>query len=209
MAFIEKRNSTYMADTKEDLKLIQDQMGAKCYVIKEGATYTLMSNGEWVKKSVNSNNSKIENSVDLSKYATTEYVDERFENIEHPEADLEEITSNPVFKMFDPSLNPAGGASYGIYLNASNPTTLAEAMKAKGIGLVNIWLQKGRADLPQTMISANTSGRGFACVDFQNAEDANDFIGYAVIFDKLNNMFFQFISHGTVGPWMKVSTTEG
>lgn len=58
------------------------------------------------------------------------------------------------------------------------------------------------------MIANNTSGRGFACVDLQTAADRNEFIGYVILFDKNNTMFYQFISHGVAGPWMKVAATE-
>ena len=51
MAFKKIRNDGYIADTKEDLKLIREKdMGAEAYVIKEAAEYKLMSTGEWVKQ---------------------------------------------------------------------------------------------------------------------------------------------------------------
>lgn len=155
--------------------------------------------------------------VDLSSYATKEYTDAKAREVSNkiPNLDgyamtveVEAIKSNPVFKMFDTNLNPAGGGSYGVYLPATDGRTIAEVMREKGIGLVNIWVQKGHSSLPQSMINDNTSGRGFACVDYQNVENANDFIGYVVLFDKLNTMYYQFISHGTAGPWMKVSAEQ-
>lgn len=238
MAYKRIRTDVYIADEAKDLDLIPEKdMGASCYVIKEGAEYRLTSKGEWVNQNQSSSGS---NDIDLSGYATEDYVNSAIAGIEHPtvdltkyatkeytdakarevsnkipslnglatNAELKELKTNPIFKMFDTSLNPAGGGSYGIYLPATDNRTIAEIMKGKGIGLVNIWVQKGHSSLPQSMINNNTSGRGFACVDYQNFEDANDFIGYVVLFDKLNTMYYQFISHGIAGPWMKVSAEE-
>lgn len=118
------------------------------------------------------------------------------------------MADNPVLKAFDFERNPSREDGQAIYLTAEDSTTLAQAMQEKGIGIYNIWLQKGRADLPKSMITTNTSGRGFACVDLQTATNPEAFIGYAILFDKKNNMFYQFMNKGTIGPWMKISAVE-
>lgn len=238
MAFKKVRYLNYIADEAKDLALIPEaEIGAACYVIEEAAEYRLTSKGRWVKQIPPSTGG---NNVDLTGYATEEYVATAIAGIEHPtvdlssyatkeytdakareinnkipnvsgfatNAELKELKSNPIFKMFNTSLNPAGGGNYGIYLSATDNHSIADMMKAKGLGLVNIWVQKGHVSLPQSMINNNTSGRGFACVDFQDVNDADNFIGYVVLFDKLNTMYYQFISHGVVGPWMKVSAEQ-
>lgn len=65
----------FLADSKEDLKDIPTpKMGAECFVIKDACEYKATSSGEWVKQSVASTSSSGE-SVDLTGYATEDYVD--------------------------------------------------------------------------------------------------------------------------------------
>lgn len=72
MAFEKVRALQYIADSKEDLKLIPDtRMGTECYVIKEACEYKLMSTGEWIKQVA----SGASIDIDLSDYATEQYVD--------------------------------------------------------------------------------------------------------------------------------------
>lgn len=69
----------FICDTKEDLKSIPEpEFGAECYVIKDACEYLLMSTGEWIKQI-----SAIENNaqVDLTGYATEEYVKDFVENV--------------------------------------------------------------------------------------------------------------------------------
>lgn len=122
--------------------------------------------------------------------------------------ELEAVKANPVLKAFDFTRNPSREDGQAIYLTADDPQTLQEALQEKGVGLFNIWVAKTRADLPQTMIANNTSGRGFACVDLQTAASPEKFIGYAVLFDKNNDMYYRFFNKGVAGPWMHVNTTE-
>lgn len=87
MAFEKVRAFQYICDTKEDLKLIPEKkMGVECFVIKEACEYKLMSDGEWIKQiPVGSGTS---GDIDLSDYATEQYVDIAIANIEFPETDL-------------------------------------------------------------------------------------------------------------------------
>lgn len=91
MAFEKVRPYQYIADTKEDLKNIKEKkMGVECFVIKEACEYKLMSTGEWIKQiPKGSTVSGGENgNIDLSDYATEEYVDNAIANIKFPETDL-------------------------------------------------------------------------------------------------------------------------
>ena len=88
MAFERVRPLQYIADTKEDLKNIKEnKIGIECYVIKEACEYKQMSTGEWIKQvpiSAGSGNGNI----DLSGFATEQYVDNAIANIKFPEVDL-------------------------------------------------------------------------------------------------------------------------
>lgn len=117
---------------------------------------------------------------------------------------LGKVEEHPVFKMFNPALG--GGGQYGMFLSKTTAGTLMDMIKQKKMGLYNIWIEKGRDELPNAMKVANTSGRGFCCIDYYNNDE--DFTGYVVLFDKANCMYYQFISHAVAGPWMKVATEE-
>lgn len=247
MAIKKLKESLYVVDAHKDMRAIEDiSLGASCYVVKDACLYRQLSNGEWIKQGgsnfsnhvefdiSNSNStSNVDKDVDLTGYATEEYVNHKIEKINLSEyaktievneqiakinvpsieglatkENVEEIASNPILKAFDFSRNTSKEDAQAIYLKKENSTTLIEALREKGLGLYNIWMEKGRTDLPQTMIADNTSGRGFACVDLQMEADPNDFIGYIVLFDKNNSMYYQFISHGVAGPWMKVNAEE-
>lgn len=87
MAFEKIRAFQYICDTKEDLKKIPEKkMGVECFVIKEACEYKLMSDGEWIKQIPVG--SGIGGDIDLSDYATEQYVDNAIANIEFPETDL-------------------------------------------------------------------------------------------------------------------------
>lgn len=213
----------FMADSKEDLKnIIAPKMGAECFVIEDACEYKATSTGKWVKQAKESAGGD----VDLSDYATEEYVDKAVESIDFSsyakkenipsveglvsEDEFNEVATNPILKAFDFTRNPSREDGQSIYLDADNPQTLQEALRKKGLGLYNVWISKGRSqDLPEAMITDNTSGRGFACVDLQYTQtNPERFIGYVVLFDKLNNMYYRFFNKGEAGPWMKVSAAE-
>ena len=74
MAFEKVRAYQYIADTKDDLKLIPEKrMGIECFVIKEASEYKLMSTGEWIKQTIATGGAG--GDIDLSDYATEQYVD--------------------------------------------------------------------------------------------------------------------------------------
>lgn len=106
---IKQINSTYyQVDTKEDLKDITGiKMGMEAYVIKEACEYAMMSTGEWVKQIAVTEVDKesTETTVDLTGYATEDFVKEEIGKIEIPsidgmvsKAELEELkaTMRPI-----------------------------------------------------------------------------------------------------------------
>lgn len=226
MAYKLIRKDCWIADSVSDLENVPEKdMGASCYVINGAAEYKLTSNGIWVKQTLPTSGE----AADLTGYATEEYVNDAIANIEHPIPDLsdyatkdeipnldgyamtvevEAIKANPVLKAFDFTRNASREDGQAIYLAADDPQTLQEALQEKGLGLYNIWISKGRSDLPQSMIAGNTSGRGFACVDLQTKAEPEKFIGYVVLFDKKDNMYYRFFNKGVAGKWMKVGAEE-
>ena len=88
MAFEKIRPYQYICDTKNDLKNIPEKkMGVECFVIKEACEYKLLSDGEWIKQ-VTANAGGAGGDIDLSDYATEQYVDNAIANIVIPETDL-------------------------------------------------------------------------------------------------------------------------
>lgn len=66
----------YICDTKEDLKNISEtELGAECYIIKEGTTYLMMSTGEWVRQGGSVSIST--GDIDLSNYVTKEEISDK------------------------------------------------------------------------------------------------------------------------------------
>lgn len=242
MAYKLIRKDCWIADQVSDLdNMPEKDMGASCYVIGNATEYKLTSDGTWVKQVPPASGNAAGGEVDLSGYATEDFVNEVIANIEHPVTDLsgyaktedipdvsnfatkdeipnldgyamtvelEAVKADPMLKAFDFTRNPSMEDGQAIYLAADDPQTLQEALQEKGLGVYNIWVSKGRADLPSTMIADNTSGRGFACVDLQTKANPEKFIGYVVLFDKKNSMYYRFFNKGTAGSWMKVNAVE-
>ena len=62
----------FMADSKKDLDTLPESfMGAECFVIEEACEYKRTSAGKWIKQAFNTTNNS---SIDLTGYATEEYV---------------------------------------------------------------------------------------------------------------------------------------
>lgn len=90
---IKKINNYYLVDSLSDLNLITNpRLGAKCYVIETATNYTCNSEGKWfdnIPDGYYIGDGEI--SVDLSKYATKEYVQFEIANIEFPEGNTNMI----------------------------------------------------------------------------------------------------------------------
>lgn len=117
MAF-EKLNALYyLADTKEDLKEIlkyNSRMGLECYVIKEACEYKLMSTGEWIKQ-IPVSTSVSGGDIDLSDYATEQYVDLKIAEIEIPDLTgyaTEEFVSGQIAALNIPSIEGLAQVEY-------------------------------------------------------------------------------------------------
>ena len=73
----------YLCDTIEDLSILlpRPSYGDTCWVISEACEYICNSKGEWLPKE---KASKTTANVDLTGYATEDFVQEQIQNIEHP-----------------------------------------------------------------------------------------------------------------------------
>lgn len=78
----------YLCDTKEDLALLlpRPSFGDTCWVIEEAVEYIYNSKGQWLPKSNAS--AGAETKVDLTGYATEDFVQEQIQNIEHPTVEV-------------------------------------------------------------------------------------------------------------------------
>lgn len=105
----------FLADSKEDLKDIPTpKMGAECFVIKDACEYKATSSGEWVKQSVASTSSSGE-SVDLTGYATEDYVDSAVGAIVVPSIEglaTETYVDNAVASISVPSVEGLASEAY-------------------------------------------------------------------------------------------------
>ena len=117
MAFEKVRAFQYICDTKEDLKNIKEKkMGVECFVIKEACEYKLMSDGEWIKQIPVGAGAGGNGEIDLSDYATEQYVDNAIANIVFPETDLtglatEDFVKNEIASIQFPETDLTGLAT--------------------------------------------------------------------------------------------------
>lgn len=180
-----QHDQSYICDTLEDLKALPMlNMGSTCYVIAEAAKYMINSRGEWIIQTPSNKSS----SVDLSAYATTEYVDNALAKI-------------PASKMFDedPAIMEANpGSQFGIALNNGDSRTIAEAMLAKGIGMYNLWVHKSNADLPAAAFAKKSSCRGLCCVD---TVKETGWYGWIILIDHEGVMYSRYIRNSEPSEW--------
>ena len=205
----------FLADTKEDLKEISAEMGVECFVIKEACEYKTMSNGEWVKQAQATGTT---GEVDLTGYATEEYVDEKVANIEIPEVDLEPYAKKEEIpsveglaseKYVDDAIKIAthmdkdyGEAHmFGLMVDSTGGKTLIEAMYEKGKGMYNFHVEKGSPGLPDAVVEKNSSCRGICCVDTLKP---TGWYGWIIMFDQDGDMYVQYIRNSEPKGWKEV-----
>lgn len=92
-------------------------MGSRCIVMSNGDVYFLNGKKQWIKPSTStSSSSSSSNNIDLFKYATTEYVDNAINDIQHPSVDLsnyatKEEVRDTVAAIQHPSVDLSGLAT--------------------------------------------------------------------------------------------------
>lgn len=219
---IKKINSLYfLADTKEDLKTLPAEMGAECYVIKEACEFKCTSDGEWISQKVTTTTGG--SNVDLTGYATEDYVQSAISAIEFPEADL----SNYATKEEIPSIDGLASESFvesaikeashldkdygkehmfGLMVKATENRTLVEAMLAEGKGMYNFHVQKGTPGQPAEVVEKNSSCRGICCVDTYRSDD--NWYGWILMFDHDGEVYVQYIRDAEPKGWKHLMTVE-
>ena len=216
----------FMADNKQDLKnLPETRMGAECFVIEEACEYKCTSEGKWVKQSVAS----ASGSVDLTGYATEEYVDNAIEQIDIPSVDnlaSEKFVQEKIAEIEIPSveglasetyvneaitaINPVkdvyGDAhAFGLMVDSTDNKTLVEAMLEKGkVGMYNFHVEKGSPGLPDEVTEKNSSCRGIACVDTYRSD--TNWYGWILMFDQDGEVYAQYIRNAEPKGWKKLMT---
>ena len=80
-----QHDKSFICDDVEDLKNLPfATIGSTCYVIANASKYIINSKGEWVRQTYGDINVPEGggSDIDLSKYATIEYVDREIDNLE-------------------------------------------------------------------------------------------------------------------------------
>ena len=80
-----QHDKSFICDDVEDLATLPfATMGSTCWVIANASKYMVNSRGEWVRQTYGDGTTPggSGSNIDLSSYATIEYVDEEIDNIE-------------------------------------------------------------------------------------------------------------------------------
>lgn len=136
------------------------------------------STEEWVKEQIAN--------IDLTSYATNEYVDNT----------AKDIKSNAAFKILGD--NPD---SFAIYVSASGGKSLYQVMGEAGAGLYTCYVQKGVSDNPAGSAS---SCRGICCVNTWYTPSS--YYGWAILFDSDANCYTRYISVSNgISEWNEIT----
>lgn len=203
-----QHDQSYICDTLEDLKTLPMlNMGSTCYVISNASKYMINSKGEWVVQSSSKPASSGNSSVDLTGYATENYVDNAIAAIEIPSveglASEEYVTaaiaeSNPVKDVY------GDAHAFGLMVKTSDNKTLIQAMLEKGkVGIYNFHIEKGCPGQPEEVVAKNSSCRGIACVDTYRSD--SNWYGWIIMIDHDGDTYIQYIRDAEPKGWKKVA----
>lgn len=204
------------------------QMGSECFVIEEACEYKITSEGKWVNQSKSSSGStesgitKEEMESAIEGLASEEFVENAIANIEIPSIDglaTKEEVMEAVASVEVPSVEGLASESYvdeaiknasmfedvygeehmfGLMVNARDNISLIDAIKDKGHGFYNFWIEKGSIGQPEEVIAKNSSCRGLACVD---TVKPTGWYGWVIMFDHDGDMYTQYIRNGEAKGW--------
>ena len=204
------------------------QMGSECFVIEEACEYKITSEGKWVNQSKSSSGStesgitKEEMESAIEGLASEEFVENAIANIEIPSIDglaTKEEVMEAVASVEVPSVEGLASESYvdeaiknasmfkdvygeehmfGLMVNARDNISLMDAIKEKGHGFYNFWIEKGSIGQPEEVIAKNSSCRGLACVD---TVKPTGWYGWVIMFDHDGDMYTQYIRNGEAKGW--------
>lgn len=204
------------------------QMGSECFVIEEACEYKITTEGKWVNQSKSSSGStesgitKEEMESAIEGLASEEFVENAIANIEIPSIDglaTKEEVMEAVASVEVPSVEGLASESYvdeaiknasmfediygeehmfGLMVNARDNISLMDAIKEKGHGFYNFWIEKGSIGQPEEVIAKNSSCRGLACVD---TVKPTGWYGWVIMFDHDGDMYTQYIRNGEAKGW--------
>ena len=204
------------------------QMGSECFVIEEACEYKITSEGKWVNQSNSSSDStesgitKEEMESAIEGLASEEFVENAIANIEIPSIDglaTKEEVMEAVASVEVPSVEGLASESYvdeaiknasmfedvygeehmfGLMVDAEDNISLVDAIKEKGHGFYNFWIEKGSIGQPEEVIAKNSSCRGLACVD---TVKPTGWYGWVIMFDHDGDMYTQYIRNGEAKGW--------
>lgn len=196
----------FLADSKNDLKNIPTpKMGAECFVIKDACEYKVTSTGEWVKQSIATSSSG--ESVDLTGYATEEYVEEAIASIAIPSLEglaTEEFVNQAIIDATHVEDIYGEAHSFGLMVKAEENRTLIDAMLTKGKGMYNFHVEKGSPGLPDAVVEKNSSCRGICCIDTYRS-DIN-WYGWILMYDQDGETYTQYIRNAEPKGWKQLAT---
>lgn len=154
--------------------------------------------------------------------ASEEFVENAIANIEIPSIDglaTKEEVMEAVASVEVPSVEGLASESYvdeaiknasmfedvygeehmfGLMVNARDNISLIDAIKDKGHGFYNFWIEKGSIGQPEEVIAKNSSCRGLACVD---TVKPTGWYGWVIMFDHDGDMYTQYIRNGEAKGW--------
>lgn len=204
------------------------QMGSECFVIEEACEYKITSEGKWINQSKSSSGSvesgitKEEMESAIDGLASEEFVENAVANIEIPSIDglaTKEEVMEAVASVEVPSVEGLASESYvdeaiknasmfeniygeehmfGLMVNAEDNISLVDAIKEKGHGFYNFWIEKGSIGQPEEVIAKNSSCRGLACVD---TVKPTGWYSWIIMFDHDGDMYTQYIRNGEAKGW--------
>ena len=191
----------FLADTKSDLDSITHlQMGSECFVIEEACEYKITSDGKWINQSKVVSNSSAAGSNENC--VSKEEMESAIAAIEIPS--VEGLASE---SYVDEAIKNAGMFEdiygeehmFGLMVNAEDNISLVDAIKDKGHGFYNFWIEKGSVGQPEEVIAKNSSCRGMVCVD--TVKPTGKWYGWIIMFDHDGDMYTQYIRNGEPKGW--------
>ena len=196
MAFKKLSAMSFIADSKRDLEDLPSDLGlgAQCYTIEEASEYRKTSTGRWIKQDVTEIVFTDSGEIDLSAYATKEYVNEQLDAIN---LDNYATLDNPVFKMVNvDDTNKTSIA--GIQIMAMDNKPVLEVFKSTAVGMYSVYCENGVLGMPAEVIENNHNARGLWFID----RNQN---GWMMMIDQGGDSYIQSVKDGIGLGWEMLS----
>lgn len=196
MAFKKLSAMSFIADSKRDLENLPPELdlGAQCYTIEEASEYRKTSTGRWIKQDVTEIVFTESGQIDLSAYATKEYVNEQLDAIKLD--DYAKI-DNPVFNLVN--VDEANKTSIAfIKLKAMDNKSVLEVFNATKPGMYTVHCEKGVLGMPEEAAANGYEARGLWFVDWNQT-------GWMLLVDQEGEAYMQNVKGGIARGWEMLS----